>query len=417
MDERPTIYQSAARRRSRRVHAALVVVVIVILLAALGVAAVWMVRGEPEGGVAGAAAASSPPSTSPSPDVPQPRLARLADVAAHQDQIVRLRYRLVEGPTGTAVTLLVADAAGNRVKARRLDDAVAGKWVTAEVLLDLDPGRYTYTLRLGDAPGAGAAGGAPDDSAADASAELRVLAPLPPGFPGKKAVAAAREWIRDRDGDVAFAVIDTNGEVAGGYREHESFQLASLSKAILLVATLRADPTPAATTEATLTKMITESDNASAYTIFGRVGAKGMRKVADLAGMEDYEQGAGWVDSRASAADEARFFWQLESLVPSAGRGLARRLLADVTPMQRWGIPAAAGPEGWTSYHKSGWLGMDNKLMVQAAWLEKGKKSWALAVMTDENPTRSYGWDTEKGVTGLLLGQEPTAAYLATVLE
>jgi hypothetical protein len=85
--------------------------------------------------------------------------------------------------------------------------------------------------------------------------------------------------------------------------------------------------------------------------------------------------------------------------------------------MQRWGIPAATGTEGWTSYHKSGWLGMDNKLMVQAAWLEKGKKTWALAVMCDENPTRSYGWDTEKGVTGLLLGQEPTPAYLAVVLE
>ena len=37
--------------------------------------------------------------------------------------------------------------------------------------------------------------------------------------------------------------------------------------------------------------------------------------------------------------------------------------------------------------------------------------------MSDENPTRSYGWDTQKGVTGLLLGQEPTPAYLAVVLE
>jgi hypothetical protein len=67
--------------------------------------------------------------------------------------------------------------------------------------------------------------------------------------------------------------------------------------------------------------------------------------------------------------------------------------------------------------HSHGWLGMDNKLMVQAAWLEKDNKRWALAVMSDENPTRAYGWDTQKGVTGLLLGQEPTPAYLAVVLE
>ena len=216
---------------------------------------------------------------------------------------------------------------------------------------------------------------------------------------------------------MAFAVVDTNGEDAGGYRAHEPFQLASLSKAIMLVASLRDDPTPDAATEATLTKMITESDNGAAYTIYGQVGAKGMQAVAKAAGMEDYEQGSGWVDTRASAWDEARLFSQLETLVPAAGRSLARRLLSSVIPIQRWGIPAAAGPEGWTSYFKGGWLGMDNKLMVQAAWLEKGKKQWALAVMSDENPTRSTGWDTQKGVTGLLLGQEPTPAYLAVVLE
>ena len=164
------------------------------------------------------------------------------------------------------MTLVVTDAGGQQVKARRLTDAApAGEWLEAAVPVDLPPGRYTYELRLGDA-------------GASASATLVVLKPLPPGFPGSRAVAAAREWISGRDGDVAFAVVDTNGEPAGGYREHEPFQLASLSKAIMLVASLRDDPTPDAATEATLTRMITESDNGAAYTIFGQVGAKGMQR-------------------------------------------------------------------------------------------------------------------------------------------
>jgi hypothetical protein len=250
-----------------------------------------------------------------------------------------------------------------------------------------------------------------------ASAALIVRKPLPLGFPGENAVAAASEWISGRDGDVAFAVVDTNGEDSGGHRQHERFQLASLSKAILLVASLRDDPAPDPATEATLTRMIIESDNGAANTIFGQVGAKGMRAVAKAAGLEDYEQGSGWIDTRDSARDQARFFWQLESLVPPKGRAQARELLAGVISIQRWGIPAAAGPEGWTSFFKGGWLGLDNKLMTQAAWLEKGKKRWALAVLGDENPTRSYGWDTQKGVTSLLLGQEPTPAYLSVVLE
>jgi hypothetical protein len=317
------------------------------------------------------------------------------------------------------VTLVVTDAGGRRVKARRLTDAApVGKWLEAVVPVDLPTGSYTYEMRLGlggaDTSSPSPAAASP---AASASATLVVLEPLPAGLPGRKAVAAAKEWISGREGDVAFAAVDTNGRSAGGYREHEPFQLASLSKAVMLVASLRDDPTPDATTVATLTGMITESDNGAAYSIYGQVGARGMRAVAKAAGMKDYEQGSGWVDTRSSASDQATFFAQLDSLVPPAGRSLARRLLSGVVPIQRWGIPAAAGPEGWTSYFKGGWLGMDNKLMVQAAWLEKGKKRWALAVMSDENPTRSYGWDTEKGVTGLLLGQEPTPAYLAVVLE
>ena len=408
MSERRTIYESARRRRKRRTRTALVAAA-VVLIAAVAAGAVWRLRDGSAGGGAAAAGRSASPSPSAPPAAPAARFARLADVEVHRGETAKIRYKLVAGPvSGAPVTLVVVTGAGAQVKARRLKDATAGEWVTAEVPIDLARGRYTYTLRVHDE-------GASTDGSA--SAELRVLAPLPPGFPGKTAVSAAREWIDDRDGDVAFAVVDSNGKDAGGYREHQPFQLASLSKAIMLVASLRDDPTPDAATEATLTKMITESDNGAAYAVFGRVGAKGMREVARAAGMQDYEQGSGWVDTRASAWDEARLFSRLESLVPAAGRSLARRLLSSVIPIQRWGIPAAAGPEGWTSYFKGGWLGMDNKLMIQAAWLEKGKTKWALAVMSDENPTRAYGWDTEKGVTGLLLGQEPTPAYLAVVLD
>jgi hypothetical protein len=411
VQERPTIYVSAARRRSRTRRVLAVAGVAAALVAALGLAAAWTMRdGSAEGAVAPPAPSSATPSSTPV--VPEARLAGVARVVVHQGETAAFRYRLVDGPSGTPVTLVVTSAAGGQVKARRLTDAEAGRWVSAAVRLDLEPGRYTYTLRPGD----GATGSEGADTGA-ASAELRVLAPLPPAFPDKRAVAAAAEWIAGRDGDVAFAVVDTNGRDAGGYREHAPFQLASLSKAILLAASLRDDPTPDGATEATLRAMITESDNGAAYTVFGRVGAKGMKAVAKAAGMADYEQGAGWVDTRASAADQARLFSRYESLLPAEARALARELLSGITPMQRWGIPAAAGPEGWRTYFKGGWLGMDNKLMVQAARLEKGKKTWALAVMSDENPTRSTGWDTQKGVAGLLLGEEPTPAYLAVVLE
>ena len=413
MSESPNIYQSRARRRRRRRRGAVLgaLVAIAVVATVAGAAVVLLRGGEPGAGPS----VGAPAAGAPSPTAAPARVAGLADLEVRRGDEATIRYRVVAGEgTTTAVTLVVTDAGGAQVKARRLTaDAPAGPRLQAAVPIDLPPGRYTYALRLGDGDPASSRSPSPDDAVAG----LRVLPPLPPGLPGAKAVASASAWLEGRDGDVAFAVVDTNDEDAGGLHEHRAFQTASLSKAILLVASLRADPTPDAATEATLTKMITESDNGAAYAVYGRVGAKGMRGAATAAGMEDYEQGSGWIDTRVSASDAARFFRDLESLVPAEGRGLARRLLSGITPMQRWGIPAAAGPEGWATYFKSGWLGLDNKLMVQAAWLEKGKQKWALAVLTDENPTRTYGWDTQKGVTGLLLGREPTPAYLAVVLE
>src|SRR5665647_2313736 len=253
-------------------------------------------------------------------------------------------------------------------------------------------------------------------SAPASAAELRVVAPLPPAFPGRKAVARALDWAGGRAGEVGVAVVDSRGEVTG-LHAHATFEGASLVKAMLLVAYLRARPAADPALDGVATTMIAESDNASAYTTYGVVGGKGLKRVATLSGMEDFEPGAGWLDSRVSAADQARFFFDLERYVPAGRRAFARRLLTGITAMQRWGIPAAAGPAGWQTFFKGGWLGMDNRLMLQAAWLERGQKRWALAVMTDDNPDRAYGWDTQKGVAGLLLGEEPTPAYLATVLE
>lgn len=414
-----TVYRSrrreeALRRRRRRLTIAAILVILAVAAATASLVAMHLRRGSE---------AAQTPAASPSPVTAE--IPDLRDIDVVAGEKARVVYRIAaSGSTTWWVTLVVTTRDGERVVAKRLaTDVPAGRRETVDVLLDLAPGRYRYALEALPAgvdatgSGSGASGAArPSPSAApvaSSEAELRVL---PRPFPGRADVATAFEWLGQRSGDVAAAVVDSNGDLSG-YHEHRRFQTASLSKAMLLVASLRHDPSPDATTEATLTTMIEESDNASADTIFGQVGAGGLRAVAELTGMEDFEQGSGWIDCRTSAADQARFFADYESYVPAGGRSLARRLLAGITRMQRWGIPAAAGPAGWTAYHKSGWLGADNTLMVQAAWLEKGNRRWALAVLTDDNPDGSYGWDTEKGFTGLLLGRQPTAAYLSTVLE
>jgi len=338
-----------------------------------------------------------------------PRTTALSSVEVRRGEQTRLRYR-IDGRADDAWTamLVVPAKNGGQVKAQGLGASVPAEGVHAvTVRADRPAGRYTYLVHLRDPSGRAAAASA---------AELRVLASLPPAFPGRKAVARALDWAGGRSGEVGVAVVDSRGEVTG-LHAHATFEGASLVKAMLLVAYLRARPAADPALDGVATTMIEESDNASAYTIYSVVGGKGLKRVATLSGMEDFEPGAGWLDSRVSTADQARFFFDLERYVPAARRAFARKLLTGITAMQRWGIPAAAGPAGWETFFKGGWLGMDNRLMLQAAWLERGQKRWALAVMTDDNPYRAYGWDTQKGVAGLLLGERPTPAYLATVLE
>jgi hypothetical protein len=401
------VYVSAGRarqrRRRRRLFAAALGVL--VLAAAGGTAAVVLWRdGGAQAGPRPAALTPSPPPAAP------PRTTALSSVEVRRGEQTRLRYRIDGAVDDTwTATLLVLAKDGGQVKAQRLGASVPAEGVHAvTVRADLPAGRYTYLVHLRDPSGR--------VEAAASAAELRVLAPLPPAFPGRKAVARALDWAGGRAGEVAVAVVDSRGEVTG-LHAHATFEGASLVKAMLLVAYLRARPAVDPALDGVAKTMIAESDNASAYTIYGVVGGKGLKRVATLSGMEDFEPGAGWLDSRVSAADQARFFFALERYVPAGRRAFARRLLTGITAMQRWGIPAAAGPEGWQTFFKGGWLGMDNRLMLQAAWLERGQKRWALAVMTDDNPDRAYGWDTQKGVAGLLLGEEPTPAYLATVLE
>jgi hypothetical protein len=166
---------------------------------------------------------------------------------------------------------------------------------------------------------------------------------------------------------------------------------------------------------ATLTSMIEESDDASADIVYDVVGNSGLLRVAKLAGMRDFDVGTSWIDTQMTAADQARFFYHYESYLPPRSVAFAQKLLAGITPIQRWGIPAAAGPAGWQVFFKGGWLGEDNELINQAAWLERDGVRWSLAILTDNDPTSSYGWQTLKGITGLLLGHQPTAAYLAVV--
>jgi beta-lactamase class A len=259
---------------------------------------------------------------------------------------------------------------------------------------------------------AGAGGGAPDAG--------RDLPTVPQKtwprvvYPPGKSVREAQRYAAGWGGSVSFAVIDAEGGVRG-YDVDSQFSSASVTKALLLAAELRrlqedGEPLDQGT-RSLLEPMVTYSDNGAGNAIYARVGDTGLERVAERAGMRDFEVTPGfWGGDQITAADMARFFYRLEHNLVGPHRRYALGLLANIISSERWGVPAAAGRQ-WRVWFKGGWrpAGQEDTsgaVTHQAALLEhRGGRRLAIAVLTDEAP--GAGYDAIEGVTRRLLRDPP----------
>lgn len=231
---------------------------------------------------------------------------------------------------------------------------------------------------------------------------------LPVGFPGPRAIARAERYLSRRTGRTALAVVDSEGRLSG-LNLHQAFITGSVVKAMLLVAYLRrldamgkhvVDPGSASF----LYPMIHVSDNGAATRCWSIVRNAGLYSVARAAGMTTFSVTTDWGSATFSAADQARFFFEMDSLIPREFVGYARHLLSTIAGYESWGIPAVARPLGYTVFFKGGWRpSPDIYLVHQIARLEGHHHTFSMAVMTDGDPDMGYGINTIQGATQALL--------------
>jgi len=226
-------------------------------------------------------------------------------------------------------------------------------------------------------------------------------------WPAKGAEDEAQKIAEDRDGLVSFAAIGPSGRTMG-FDAGRPFFSASVSKAMLLVAELRRlrreDLPLDDATRATLTQMITLSDNVAADAIYARVGDAGLNEVAKVAGMTDYSGDVGhWSNVQFSAGDLALFMSELDELLALQGGEAGSKMLSSVISTQRWGVPQAAPGDARIRF-KGGWRPSDSgELVHQMARVDVNGKSYSLAVMTDGNPSQPYGEKTIRLIAAELL--------------
>jgi hypothetical protein len=227
-------------------------------------------------------------------------------------------------------------------------------------------------------------------------------------FPAPAALAAAGRFVRRRAGAVSFAVGDDRGGLRGVGMDRP-YRSASLVKAMILVAYLRkaarAHAAIPASDRESLGYMIRLSDNGSTDVIYREVGDPEIRALARAAGMTRFSISDGWSEARVTAADQVRFFLAIDDLTPPRYRELERDLLETIMAEQSWGIPVASRP-GWRTYFKGGWRpDSGGELVHQAAYLERGRRRVAIAVLTGGAAEMDYGERTIEGVARRLLAQ------------
>jgi hypothetical protein len=217
-------------------------------------------------------------------------------------------------------------------------------------------------------------------------------------------VTRARQYAKQRSGDVRFAIVDPDRR-RDDFHGGRTAPMASTVKVMLLAAYLRErsvrDRGLNESDRDLLGPMIRRSDNGAATRVRNIVGEGAVRRVARDAHMRHFSYNSTWGLSRTSAADQASFMYRFEDTIPDRHEVYARNLLAGIVPSQRWGV-ARARPKGWNLYFKGGW-GIGDNVNHQIAFLERRDERVALAILTEGSPGHKYGRKTLEGVASRLL--------------
>jgi Beta-lactamase enzyme family len=218
--------------------------------------------------------------------------------------------------------------------------------------------------------------------------------------------------LRGRGSVVGLAVDDRRTGVSCRLHSGWHFASASVVKVTILGALLRklkAEHRYLTRAQVKLTtEMITESDNAAASALWAEVGRRSMQRFLDLAGMSHTRLGLGgyWGLTQITAHDELTLLKLLTGrnrVLDRAARDYALKLMAEVIPAQRWGVPAGA-PADLTVHVKDGWLPLAaHGWHINSIGSFSGHgRDYMIVVLTLDNPTMGYGVETIQDVAEVI---------------
>ena len=238
----------------------------------------------------------------------------LHDVRVHDGQSVRVVYRIDDEAAGSGAGSVLASLTVETLKGKVVRVLVRGRQAPLGVAqewrgrLRLPAGTYLLVAHACDAAGQAEARAEP--------ARLVVLRALPTLVPTARGIKRAFAWAAHRAGRSPWPW-STAAEVPTAFTPSRAFMSASVVKAMLLVAYLRGHPEPSAGMRDVLRRMIDDSDNAATDVVYGAWGRSGLVKLAlGSPTCAAFVPSGGWITTRITAADMARFFRDMERSDP-----------------------------------------------------------------------------------------------------
>ena len=193
--------------------------------------------------------------------------------------------------------------------------------------------------------------------------------------------AALERYLSARPGTLGLEVADLRRQQVFRHQAREGYCFSTI-KVLLLITLLRqrqeGDADLSRTERRLVQRMITRSDNAAADTLLAQVGLGEVVRVAGLVGMERTQIDSGWWGLWRTVPGDLNLMVDAvlssERVLDGARRTVARFLLAEVVPAQRWGVFATesrrvhvAGKNGWGPLpdgyraNSTGWVSGDGR--------------------------------------------------------
>jgi Beta-lactamase enzyme family len=216
------------------------------------------------------------------------------------------------------------------------------------------------------------------------------------------------DYLDGRAGDLGLELVDLRRGQSFRFDAKEGYCYSTIKVLVLttLLHQLQEDDKQLGARQRGLAeRMITRSDNAATEALLAEVGRDEVRRVGDLVGMTHTTMDDGWWGLwRTTPGDLNRMVDAVlssDAVLDGSRRAVARFLMADVLPEQRWGVFA---PESSGSHvaAKNGWGPLpDGYRLNSVGWVYGGDHEYQLAILSNSPKGFRYGRRTVSEVAGI----------------